>query len=93
MNKSKTKIKKNIKVSDSYLIKPDIPIFELVELYPDIVEFLVDEYEFYCFNCVLAEYETLEEGATSHGIIGEDFAEMMMRINEFILSSKEDSDS
>ncbi len=64
------------------IIDGTIPIAELVNLYPHIVDFLVEEYEFYCMNCFLSEFETLEQGAATHGIIGEDFEEMLKLINE-----------
>lgn len=63
-------------------IKRDINISELALNYPEIVDFLIVEYGFHCVGCFVAEFENLEEGATVHGIVGEDFEEMLQIINE-----------
>ena len=66
------------------IIKSDMLIAEIVEVYPEVIDYLVDEYEFHCVNCVLAGFETLEEGAMAHGIEGKDFKKMLLELNELI---------
>lgn len=50
--------------------------------YPEIVEFLTIEYGLHCVGCFIAEFETLEEGAVVHGILGDDFEDMLKLVNE-----------
>jgi hybrid cluster-associated redox disulfide protein len=65
-------------------ITPDILIAELIELYPQVVDILIDEYELHCVTCVLASFETLREGAEAHNIIGKEFKTMLKRLNSLI---------
>lgn len=65
-------------------IDPKLKINEIAEIYPEVIEHLITEYNFYCFGCFLSDYETLEEGARVHGIDGEDFKELMSELNEII---------
>jgi len=66
------------------VIDPHIPIEDLIEKFPEIVDILVYDYELHCVGCVIAGYETLEEGATAHGIVGNEFEKMLSDINERI---------
>ena len=75
------KMKKVIKRKE---IDPNVLIEELIETYPQVVDFLVNEYEFYCVNCMLAGLETFKEGAEAHGIIGKDFEKMLAQMNDLI---------
>jgi len=63
-------------------IKRDINISELAINYPEIVDFLILEYGFHCVGCFVADFENLEEGARVHGIVDQDFDEMLAVINE-----------
>jgi len=65
-------------------IKSDMLIAEIVETYPEVVDFLVNEYEFHCVTCILAGFETIEEGALAHGIEGKDFKRMLSEMNKLI---------
>ncbi len=58
-----------------------VKIEDLIDLYPEVIDYLITEYGFFCVNCILAGYETLEEGAAMHGIKGADFEEMLGSIN------------
>lgn len=49
-------------------ITKDILIGDLVENYPDLSSVLVEKYGFHCIGCMAAGMETLEEGATVHGM-------------------------
>ena len=49
-------------------ITKDILIGDLVENYPDLASVLVEKYGFHCIGCMAAGMETLEEGATVHGM-------------------------
>ena len=65
-------------------ITADMLIAEIVECYPEVVSYLVDEYEFHCINCIMAGFETLEEGAEAHGISGKEFTNLLIKLNELI---------
>lgn len=62
-------------------IKPDISISDLIEQYPQVTDILIYDYGLHCVGCIIAEYETLEEGAKVHGIEGKNFKKMMNEIN------------
>jgi hybrid cluster-associated redox disulfide protein len=49
-------------------ITKDILIGDLVENYPKLASVLVEKYGFHCIGCMAAGMETLEEGATVHGM-------------------------
>ena len=42
------------------------------------------EYGFHCLGCIMAQYETLEEGAKAHGLNDEQINELVERINDVI---------
>lgn len=58
-------------------ITKDISIQALVDFYPHLVETLIVEYGFHCVGCFASQFETLEEGARVHGILGVDFEELL----------------
>lgn len=58
-------------------ITKDIMIGDLVEKYPKLAKVLVEEYGFHCIGCMAAGMETLEEGATVHGMNSEDIKKMI----------------
>ncbi len=65
-------------------IKRNMLIAEMAEKYPDIINFLIYEYNFHCVGCIVSGFEELEDGAKVHGIEGEDFEEMLKIINEMV---------
>lgn len=67
-------------------IDPNIKISELAMKHPEVVDFLISEYGFHCIGCFVSEFETLEEGAQVHGIINQDFEEMIKRAEDIINS-------
>jgi len=71
---------------DSEIIKidKDMLIVEIQERYPLAVDFLVSEYDFHCIGCIMAGFETLEQGAEAHGIVGKDFELMVSRLEEYL---------
>lgn len=73
-------------------IDPLMPMSELVQKYPELVEPLTYDYGLHCVNCMIADFDTLQEGAVIHGIEGEDFEDMIKDLEEIINggSSSED---
>ena len=82
MAKPDTKSKLNHKSSPA--ITGDMLILNLTETYPQVVDFLINEYDFHCIGCIMAGFETLEEGAAGHNITGKDFEEMLTALNALI---------
>ena len=76
MPKEQKKLKKQI--------DPDMLIAEMAEMYPEVVNFLIYEYQFHCVGCFISQFETLRQGAQTHGIEGEDYEEMIANINRII---------
>jgi hybrid cluster-associated redox disulfide protein len=60
---------------------------ELSENYPGITDYLQYEYGLHCLNCIMAGFETLEQGARVHGIIDKDLDEMIEEINDKVKDS------
>jgi len=58
-------------------ITKDIMIGDLVENYPELGSVLMEKYGFHCIGCMAAGMETLEEGATVHGMNSGEIKEMV----------------
>lgn len=58
-------------------INKDIMIGDLVEKYPKLAKVLVEEYGFHCIGCMAAGMETLEEGASVHGMNSKEIKKMV----------------
>jgi hybrid cluster-associated redox disulfide protein len=69
-------------------IDPNILISDLGEAYPEVALFLTTEYGFHCVGCFASQFDTLIEGARIHGIEGDDFDEMLTKINNIINSEE-----
>lgn len=67
-------------------IGEDTKIADLIESYPFVAEYLLEEYGFHCVNCIFANFDTLKLGAEIHGIDGEDLVEMIENIKNYINS-------
>lgn len=58
-------------------ISKDILIGDLVDSYPKIASILVEKYNFHCIGCMAAGMETLEQGATVHGMTEAEIEKMV----------------
>ncbi|MDD4937999.1 MAG: DUF1858 domain-containing protein [Candidatus Shapirobacteria bacterium] len=58
-------------------INKDILIGDLVEGYPKLASVLVKKYNFHCIGCMAAGMETLEQGATVHGMDEKEIEKMI----------------
>ena len=58
-------------------------IGELVQLYPSVVEILIEE-GVRCVGCGAAHFETIEEGLSSHGKTEEEIDAIIKKMNEVI---------
>lgn len=85
----------NVSMADiqQQLIEPETLISEIAELYPEVVNFLIYEYGFHCVGCFASHFETFEQGAFVHGIVGEDFEELLSKSNELAEKDAQSSSS
>lgn len=67
MPAKKTIKKKTTKKAVKPKINKDMTISEVVAKYPRTIEIFL-EYGMGCFGCGVAQFETLEQGASAHGI-------------------------
>jgi hybrid cluster-associated redox disulfide protein len=65
-------------------IDPNMGIVEIIDTYPELVTVLTEDYEFHCVNCLFSGMDTLIEGASLHGIEGEDFKDMLKHLEQVI---------
>ncbi len=65
-------------------ITKDILILDLVETYPKLAETLTEKYKFHCIGCMAASMETLEEGASVHGMSDDQIEKMVADLNKII---------
>lgn len=65
-------------------ITKDIMIGDLVEAYPKLAKVLVEEYGFHCIGCMAAGMETLEEGASVHGLNKKEIKEMVEDLKKLV---------
>jgi hybrid cluster-associated redox disulfide protein len=63
-------------------ITKDILIGELVENYPKLAKVLVEDYGFHCIGCMAAGMETLEEGASVHGLDKKEIKEIVENLRK-----------
>ena len=68
-------------------ITKEMNLGELVTLYPDTAEVLLD-YGLHCVGCFASAFDTVEIGAKVHGMGDDEIQEMVDRVNE-VVSHKE----
>ena len=78
-------MKKNIK---KIKIGHHVIIGDLIEQHPEAAMFLITEYGINCVNCFAAGFDTLKQGARIHGIIGEDFEELISELESYLEEQK-----
>jgi len=74
MAKAKTAIKIGRKMN----------LAELVTVYPELVNVLMEDYGLHCVSCFAAGFDTLEEGAKIHGYDDADIEKMVKRLNSLV---------
>jgi len=72
------------KTEAKFVIDEDTIMAEIAERYPEIADFLVQEYGFHCIGCPLSFGETLFEGAMVHGLTVDEKEELLDRVNSMI---------
>lgn len=74
MAKAKTKVKIDRKIN----------VAELISLYPELTQVLMEDYGLHCVSCFAAGFDTLEEGAKIHGYDDKDIEKMVVRLNKLV---------
>lgn len=69
------------KVTTELLVSRHDLIADVVALYPEAAEVLMD-FGVSCAGCDVSAYETLEEGILGHGFSEEEFEEVLQDLNE-----------
>jgi hybrid cluster-associated redox disulfide protein len=70
------------------LISRKTKISEIVQKHPDLINILIVDYGLHCIGCQMAELETLEQGATVHGMTKKEITAMVEKLNQLKKSSK-----
>ncbi len=73
-------------------ITKDMTIGDLVQLYPSVVEILLDE-GVHCVGCGAAYFETIEQGLMGHGKSAEDVELIVKQLNEAIPKEEGSNDT
>jgi hybrid cluster-associated redox disulfide protein len=68
-------------------INKETGIGALIEENPEMNDVLY-EYGLYCGNCFAAGFDTLEEGAKSHGLEDEEIEELIKELNKKMKNKK-----
>jgi len=71
--------KTNNKISKNSIIA------EVIDEYPEVVEILSVDYGLGCVGCMAAGGETIEQGASVHGMSGEEIDKMVAKMNKKFL--------
>ena len=48
-------------------ITKDMIMGEIISLYPDAAQILIQKYDLHCVGCAMASFESLEQGLKGHG--------------------------
>ena len=59
-------------------------IGDLVGNYPELGKVLMEEYGFHCIGCMAAGMETLEEGATVHGMNSKEIKKLVDDLKKLV---------
>jgi len=73
-------------------LDPKMKMSDLTITYPELIEPLTYDYGLHCVNCMIADFDTLIEGAVIHGIEGNDFTDMIDDLEELINNHDLDQD-
>lgn len=65
-------------------ITKDANLGELARAYPDIAQFLQEEYGLHCVGCAINAFDTLETGLQVHGYTDEDIEQILQEVNSFL---------
>ena len=64
-------------------ITKDMSFADVLQKYPQVAEIMLKR-GLHCIGCPAATLETIEQGATAHGLSKEDIDEMLKEMNEAV---------
>ena len=67
-----------------FKIKATTNLKDLIDVYPQVSDVLLNEYGLHCVGCLMAGFETLEEGAKAHGYDDDDVKQIVKNLNQLI---------
>jgi len=73
---------KNNKISKNSIIA------EVIQEYPEVIKILSIDYAMGCVGCMAAGGETIEQGASVHGLSENEIDKMVVDMNKEILKQK-----
>ena len=73
-------------------ITREMKIGDAVKVHPEVAKIMF-EYGLHCIGCAISPFESVEDGAKSHGMDDAKINEMVEKINKAIESEKEESKS
>ncbi len=62
-------------------ITKDMTFGEVIQKYPKTAEVML-KYGLHCIGCAVSNYESIEQGATAHGLDEEDLEKMLKELNK-----------
>ena len=77
-------LKVRIVLKSKIMIKKEMLISEIIEKYPELAETLVEKYGLHCIGCMAAAMESLEDGASAHGMNQREIDKMISELNGLI---------
>lgn len=57
---------------------------EIIQIYPQLAQVLIEDYGLHCAGCYAAAFDTLEQGAQIHGMSEKQIEKMLKRLNEIV---------
>ena len=63
-------------------------ISDIIEKHPELIRVLIEDYGLHCIGCQMAAFETLEQGATVHGMTKKEVEEMVKKLNSLLKNIK-----
>ena len=67
-------------------ISKDMKITEILEKHPETIQIFA-KHGFHCLGCAAAKFESLEEGASAHGV---DVEELVKEMNEAVENAEKE---
>lgn len=62
-------------------INKDSKISEIIDQVPEAASILIEKHGIFCVGCPMAQVETLEQGAKSHGLSQKELKKLVKELN------------
>jgi hybrid cluster-associated redox disulfide protein len=74
-------------MEEQIFVTKDMTIGEIIDMYPDTIEIIL-EYGLHCVGCGISGFETIEQGAMSHGMSSDDVEMSVRDLNKIIIENQ-----